>query len=198
MVVGNGWTMWKAIDETLARPVSILTFAPGFPRIPQVVTAARAASRLTDPRMAQVFDVEDGSGQAYIVLEWVGGDSLTDQEASRAQRAAAPAFFVVTSAFMLAELGDKTMLATITLAADNNWLGVWIGSTIGMVAADALAILVGAVAGKHLPERVIQVVAAALFGVFGIFMVAFLGEPLTWRVAVGGGLVVAGVLVLAT
>jgi serine/threonine protein kinase len=78
MVNGNGWTLWKAIDETLARPVSILTFASGFPRIPQVVTAARAASRLTDPRMAQVFDVEDGGGQAYIVLEWVGGDSLTD------------------------------------------------------------------------------------------------------------------------
>jgi serine/threonine protein kinase len=78
MVTGNGWTLWKAIDETLARPVSILTFAPGFPRIPQVVTAARAASRLTDPRMAQVFDVEDGGSQAYIVLEWVGGDSLTD------------------------------------------------------------------------------------------------------------------------
>jgi serine/threonine protein kinase len=78
MVTGNGWILWKAIDETLARPVSILTFASGFPRIPQVVTAARAASRLTDPRMAQVFDVEDGGGQAYIVLEWVGGESLTD------------------------------------------------------------------------------------------------------------------------
>jgi serine/threonine protein kinase len=77
-VTGNGWTLWKAIDETLARPVSILTFASGFPRIPQVVTAARAASRLTDPRMAQVFDVEDGGGGAYIVLEWVGGDSLTE------------------------------------------------------------------------------------------------------------------------
>src|SRR5579862_2778888 len=72
-----GWSAWKAIDETLARPVSVLTFAPGFPRISQVVTAARAASRLTDPRMAQVFDVEDG-GQAYIVLEWVGGDSIAD------------------------------------------------------------------------------------------------------------------------
>lgn len=70
--------MWKAQDETLARPVSVLTFAPGFPRIPQVVTAARAASRLTDPRMTQVFDVEDGGGQAYIVLEWVGGESLAD------------------------------------------------------------------------------------------------------------------------
>jgi hypothetical protein len=78
VVAGNGWTMWKAIDETLARPVSVLTFASGFPRIPQVVTAARAASRLTDPRMAQVFDVEDGGGQAYVVLEWVSGETLTD------------------------------------------------------------------------------------------------------------------------
>ncbi len=78
VTAGNGWTMWKAIDETLARPVSVLTFASGFPRVSQVVTAARAASRLTDPRMAQVFDVEDGGGQAYVVLEWVSGETLTD------------------------------------------------------------------------------------------------------------------------
>jgi hypothetical protein len=68
--------MWKAQDETLARAVSVLTFAPGFPRVAEVITAARAASRLTDPRLAQVFDVEDGGDQAYIVMEWVSGDSL--------------------------------------------------------------------------------------------------------------------------
>jgi hypothetical protein len=78
VAVGSGWTMWKAMDETLARLVSVLTFAPGFPRIPEVVTAARAASRLTDPRLAQVFDVEDGGDQAFVVLEWVNGESLTD------------------------------------------------------------------------------------------------------------------------
>ena len=100
----------------------------------------------------------------------VFGDSLSDDEATRAQRSTAPAFLAVTSAFLLAELGDKTMLATITLAADNDWVGVWIGSTLGMVAADALAILVGAIAGKHLPEQLIQLTAAALFVVFGVFM----------------------------
>ena len=47
---------------------------------------------------------------------------------------------------------------------------MWIGSTLGMVAADALAILVGAIAGKHLPERLIQIVAAASFLIFGIFI----------------------------
>ncbi len=33
VTAGNGWTLWKAIDETLARPVSILTFAAGFPPV---------------------------------------------------------------------------------------------------------------------------------------------------------------------
>jgi serine/threonine protein kinase len=74
----GGWSAWKAIDETLARPVTVLTFAPGFPRIREVVTAARAASRLTDARLAQVFDVEENWDQAYIVMEWVAGDSLHD------------------------------------------------------------------------------------------------------------------------
>ena len=75
---GSGWAMWKAMDETLARPVSVLTFASGFPRVAEVVTAARAASRLTDPRLAQVFDVEDSYEGAYIVMEWVAGDTLAD------------------------------------------------------------------------------------------------------------------------
>ena len=112
------------------------------------------------------------AGAAFIFfgLWTLRGDSLSDEEATRAQKATAPAFFVVTSAFVLAELGDKTMLATITLAADNDWLGVWIGSTLGMVAADGLAIIVGAVAGKHLPERLIQIIAAALFLLFGAYM----------------------------
>ena len=112
------------------------------------------------------------AGVAFVLfgLWTLRGDRLSDDEATRAQRSTAPAFFAVTSAFLLAELGDKTMLATITLAADNDWVGVWIGSTLGMVAADALAILVGAIAGKHLPERLIQIVAAASFLIFGIFI----------------------------
>ena len=77
-----GWAAWKAIDETLARAVTVLTFAPGFPRLREVVTAARAASRLNDSRFAQVFDVEDDWDHAYIVSEWAAGDSLDDMLAS--------------------------------------------------------------------------------------------------------------------
>jgi serine/threonine protein kinase len=75
---GTGWTYWKATDETLARSVTVLTFATGFPRVTETVTAARAASRLGDPRFSQVFDVEDGEELAYVVLEWVSAESLLD------------------------------------------------------------------------------------------------------------------------
>jgi serine/threonine protein kinase len=75
---GAGWTYWKATDETLARSVAVLTFAPGFPRVTTAVTAARAASRLNDPRFPQVFDVEDAEEPPYVVMEWVVGESLLD------------------------------------------------------------------------------------------------------------------------
>ncbi len=75
---GAGWTYWKATDETLARSVTVLTFATGFPRVTETVTAARAASRLGDPRFSQVFDVEDADEFAYVVLEWVASESLLD------------------------------------------------------------------------------------------------------------------------
>jgi putative Ca2+/H+ antiporter (TMEM165/GDT1 family) len=63
------------------------------------------------------------------------------------------------------------MLATITLATTEGWFGTWLGSTLGMVAADALAIGVGAVLGKRLPEKSVRIGAAALFVVFGALLI---------------------------
>lgn len=73
-----GWAAWKAIDETLARPVTALTFAPGWPRIREVVTAALALSRLSERRLVQIFDVEGQWDHAYVIMEWVTGESLED------------------------------------------------------------------------------------------------------------------------
>ncbi len=75
---GGGWALWKAIDEILARAVTVLMFAENFPRVREAVTAARAASRLNDARLSQVFDVDDSGDSAYIVMEWVAGESLAD------------------------------------------------------------------------------------------------------------------------
>ena len=99
------------------------------------------------------------------------GDRLTEEERQRAERSGKSAVLAVGAAFFLAELGDKTMLATITLATQYGWFGTWLGSTIGMVAADALAILVGRMLGKRLPERIIKYGAAALFAICGIWLI---------------------------
>ena len=112
------------------------------------------------------------AGLAFLVFgAWtLRGDKLTEDEKSKAERGGRSALWAVGGAFFLAELGDKTMLATITLATDHGWFGTWVGSTVGMVAADALAILVGRWFGKHLPERMIAYGAAALFFLFGIWL----------------------------
>jgi Ca2+/H+ antiporter, TMEM165/GDT1 family len=100
------------------------------------------------------------------------GDTLDEDEQAKAARTGGRAVLAVGIAFFLAELGDKTMLATVTLATREGWLGTWVGSTVGMVAADALAIGVGALLGRHLPERAIRYGAAAAFVVFGVLLIA--------------------------
>jgi len=100
------------------------------------------------------------------------GDSLDDDEANRAALSDRSVFVTVGLAFFLAELGDKTMLATITLATDHGLFGTWLGSTLGMVAADGLAVVVGQQLGARLPERTVKIGAAIIFLVFGLILIA--------------------------
>jgi putative Ca2+/H+ antiporter (TMEM165/GDT1 family) len=72
-------------------------------------------------------------------------------------------------AFFIAEFGDKTQLAAVSLAAEyHSALAVLLGATLGMVVADGIGILVGVVLGKHIPEKIIKRVSAAIFIVFGL------------------------------
>ena len=118
--------------------------------------------------------IQIAAGVAFLLFAlWtLRGDELTDEEAEKARNSTGMAWIAVGAAFFLAELGDKTMLATITLATQENWFGTWIGSTVGMVAADALAIGAGALIGRNLPERTVKFGAAALFAVFGVILIA--------------------------
>lgn len=109
------------------------------------------------------------------------GDTLDEEEEASAGRVRGSATVAVGTAFFLAELGDKTMLATITLATREAPIGTWLGSTAGMVAADAIAIAVGRFLGTRLPDRVIRIGAATAFVLFGIALV-------------GQGLVDAGIV----
>jgi len=109
----------------------------------------------------------------FAFAAWtIRGDSLDAEEETRAARSSGRAVVAVGSAFFLAELGDKTMLVTITLATTAEPWGTWLGSTVGMVAADAIAIAVGSLLGSRLPERSIKIFASAMFVIFGVLLVA--------------------------
>ena len=72
-------------------------------------------------------------------------------------------------AFFLAEMGDKTQLATISLAVKyQSMINVLMGTTLGMIVADAIGIIVGIVMRKHIPERIIKWVSAGIFILFGL------------------------------
>jgi putative Ca2+/H+ antiporter (TMEM165/GDT1 family) len=101
---------------------------------------------------------------------WEAGGSARADIAADARPAARPAnraFVVVLSAFLLAELGDRTMFAIIALASGRDWLAVWTGSVAGMVAAGGLAIAIGITVGKHVPERLIGFGSGLLFLAIG-------------------------------
>jgi putative Ca2+/H+ antiporter (TMEM165/GDT1 family) len=118
--------------------------------------------------------IQVAAGVAFLVFAaWtIRGDELGEAEQGRAKRTGRWALVTIGTAFFLAELGDKTMLATITLATTEDPIGTWLGSTAGMVAADAIAIAIGALMGARLPERAIKVFAAGAFVVFGVILIA--------------------------
>ena len=151
-----------------ALPILIgITLATGVVHAVSVTVGALAGRSLPTKAISIV------AGIAFLgFAAWtLRGDKLDDDEAAKAQGSHRSAIVAASVAFFLAELGDKTMLATITLATTEGALGTWAGSTLGMVAADALAIVVGKQLGARLPERVIRIGATVAFVVFGLLLV---------------------------
>ena len=79
-------------------------------------------------------------------------------------------FMTVAATFFLAELGDRTMLATVMIASrERNFFAVWVGSTMGLVLANALAIIVGKMLGRRLPEKALRYGTAFIFIASGLW-----------------------------
>lgn len=136
------------------------------------------------------------SAIAFLLFAvWAWREGGADDPAVSAGREPRFALLTVVSSFTLAELSDKTSLATITLASHHDWAGVWIGSTLGMVFADALAIGVGTLLHRRLPRGFLHAVASLLFLVFGLWML--FDNALGWRSA-AVGVTVAVALAAAT
>jgi len=96
-------------------------------------------------------------------------DKVDDDEADKAPRFGVLLTTII--AFFLLEMGDKTQIATIALAARYpEWWLVTLGTTFGMMIANVPAVLVGQAATQVLPLRVVHIVAALAFFVLGALL----------------------------
>ena len=156
-----------------------LGFATRYPAVPVLIgiTLATAIVHLASVALGAAVGaalperaIEAASGVAFLVFAvWtLRGDTLDDEDEARLTQSHGSVILTVGGLVLLSELGDKTMLATITLATEYGLFGVWLGSTLGMVAADAIAIVVGRVAGDRLPQRAIRIGAATIFAIIGV------------------------------
>jgi putative Ca2+/H+ antiporter (TMEM165/GDT1 family) len=81
------------------------------------------------------------------------------------------AFLTTLVMFFLAEMGDKTQLATVALGAQfGNLLAVTLGTTLGMMVANVPAVLLGESLAKRFPLSKMRFIAAALFAIFGVLI----------------------------
>lgn len=121
------------------------------------------------------------------VLRWVLGISflamavwtlIPDQfDESEAKFARFGVFGTTLIAFFLAEMGDKTQIATVALAAQyQQWLAVVVGTTLGMMIANVPAVLLGNGIAERMPVRLVHAIAAAVFAVLGIATLMGAGE----------------------
>ena len=88
-------------------------------------------------------------------------------------------FTTTVIAFFLAEMGDKTQIATVALAAQYHAvIAVVAGTTLGMMIANAPAVLLGNRIAERMPTRLVHMIAAAIFAVLGVLTLAGAGKGL--------------------
>jgi len=121
-----------------------------------------------------------------------------DDDGDDGIRNAATPFLIVFWTFFLGEMGDKTMFTTASMAAQHraDFVPVWVGSTLGMVAADSLAIGIGWLAGNRLPQRKVRIAAAAVFFAFGAWSAWSGGRDLPATTWAGAAIFLAGATLL--
>ncbi|GAA5180552.1 TMEM165/GDT1 family protein [Niveibacterium umoris] len=103
-------------------------------------------------------------------------DKLDDEDTKLARFGV---FGTTIVAFFLAEMGDKTQIATVALAAQyKSVFAVVAGTTLGMMIANVPAVILGDRIANKIPVRVVHGIAAAIFAVLGIATLLGAGERL--------------------
>jgi Ca2+/H+ antiporter, TMEM165/GDT1 family len=99
------------------------------------------------------------------------------EDADQASTSRLGVFGATLIAFFLLEIGDKTQIATIALAAKYEALtAVVLGTTLGMMIANVPAVFVGDIAAKKINLRLVHAIAATVFAVLGVLVLLGYGD----------------------
>ncbi|MHB1359826.1 MAG: TMEM165/GDT1 family protein [Rhodocyclaceae bacterium] len=117
-------------------------------------------------------------GVSFIAMAgWMLIPDKFDEAEANLTRASV--FVTTLVAFFLAEMGDKTQIATVALAAQYHaFFSVVAGTTLGMMIANVPAVIVGDKLAHQLPVRLVHSVAAAIFAILGVATLMGAGESL--------------------
>jgi putative Ca2+/H+ antiporter (TMEM165/GDT1 family) len=123
------------------------------------------------------------------VLRWVIGVSFIamagwmlipdkfEEESAGGNKLRFGVFGTTLVTFFLAEMGDKTQIATVALAARyHDLIPVVAGTTLGMMLADVPAVFLGGSFAKKVPMRLVHGIAAAIFGLLGVLTLFNVGK----------------------
>jgi putative Ca2+/H+ antiporter (TMEM165/GDT1 family) len=115
-------------------------------------------------------------GFAALALRRATSDSPGDEDEMHAEsvRGTTTATVIASIAGLIAvaEMGDKTQIATATLASQSSPVGVWIGATLGAASSGMVGAIAGNMIGHRISPRALQFASAALFTLFGVAMLA--------------------------
>ena len=99
-------------------------------------------------------------------------DDVGDTAAGIASTSTLAILSSIAATIAVAEMGDKTQVATVTLASQSSPVGVWIGATLGAASSGMVGAVAGNVIGDRVPTRALGITSAVLFAVFGVAMLA--------------------------
>jgi len=154
------YPVWKVISAVSLATAILMALA---------VTFGRAINSYVPTLYIQLF-----AGIVFIIFGlWIllgkSIDSSTKLAARDKENKSPNILIAIFIIFFLAELGDKTQLATFLLSAKyGNPFQVWLGATLGMVGINILAVLAGAWIRKIVSEKTIKWIGALIFILFGI------------------------------
>lgn len=158
------------------------------------VGVGAALSNYLDMRIIKLI-----AGAAFFWFAYAALKSDDEEEEEREMKHNIGPVFAIFGSFFIGELGDKTQLSAITLAANYtnhslmNAFWVFLGCTLGLILADLIGLIVGIVLKSKMPVGILNMLSFVIFAIFGMLSIR---EAMSLIFGAGSTAAIAGCLIV--